>query len=298
MGNIGILPQHRADCASWKSPKRRGKGMENSFRTPCWCTEMVWVVRAPPQPGGHIALLLLPPTQHWGETHTVTHTRTILLRVDTVYFLICLILWCKCSVLLSCGVQGRGWESGTFGLSCGRETEEVRPLSLIYLLFFEGRRSLCYLSLVSARAWNVVFFFSGNAIFVETDHEHIPDSSLSVLLFSPDSCLLRRYNMCLVLADSHVYKVHICVHMCNTRYSSNLLLWLLLMMILVPFLKFQPVFCWFCLFFVPLLVLICCWWIVLQEPKKGRWLLWFFTLSFISGVCGHFNEALFLLLLL
>lgn len=155
---------------------------------------------------------------------------------------------------------------------------------------------LCYLSLVSARAWNVVFFFSGNAIFVETDHEHIPDSSLSVLLFSPDSCLLRRYNMCLVLADSHVYKVHICVHMCNTRYSSNLLLWLLLMMILVPFLKFQPVFCSFCFFFVPLLVLICCWWIVLQEPKKGRWLSWFFTLSFISGVCGHFNEALFLLL--
>lgn len=141
------------------------------------------------------------------------------------------------------------------------------------------------------------FFFLGNAIFVETDHEHIPDSSLSVLLFSPDSCLLRRYNMCLVLADSHVYKVHICVHMCNTRYSSNLLLWLLLMMILVPFLKFQPVFwffvCLFCLFFVPLLVLICCWWIVLQEPKKGRWLLWIFTLSFISGVCGHFNEALF-----
>lgn len=108
VGNIGILPQHRADCASWKSPKRRGKGMENSFRTPCWCREMVCVVRAPPQPGGHIALLLLPPTQHWGETHTVTHTRTILLRVDTVYFLICLILWCKCSVLLSCGVQGRG----------------------------------------------------------------------------------------------------------------------------------------------------------------------------------------------
>lgn len=35
VGNIGILPQHRADCASWKSPKRRGKGMENSFRTPC-----------------------------------------------------------------------------------------------------------------------------------------------------------------------------------------------------------------------------------------------------------------------
>lgn len=82
---------------------------------------------------------------------------------------------------------------------------------------------------------------------------------------NPDSFLLRQYNMCLVLADSHVYKVHICVHMCNTRYSSNLLLWLLLMMILVPFFsrKFQPVF-----FF--LLVLISCRWIVLQELKKGK----------------------------
>lgn len=66
---------------------------------------MVCVVRAPPQSGGHIALLLLPP--HTLEVkRTQSHTLGLFCyELILCYFLICLILWCKCSVLLSCSVQ-------------------------------------------------------------------------------------------------------------------------------------------------------------------------------------------------
>ena len=182
---------------------------------------------------------------------------------------------------------GGGW--GIFGLLGG--TEEVQyqcvcrllSLSFTSLCFCGGRRSLCYS--VSSGSW--LKSWKTKCRFVGTDHKHIPYSSLSVLSFESRFFLVATIqhvsSSCWLTC---IYKVHICVHMCNTRYLSNLLLWLLLMMILVPSWRFQPV-----LF---LLVLISCWWLVLRELKKGRRrLLWLFTISFISGVCRHFNEALF-----
>lgn len=174
--------------------------------------------------------------------------------------MICLILWCTCSVLLWCGVGGG---RGIFGLLGG--TEEVQyqcdcrllSLSFTSLCFCGGRRSLCYS--VSSGSW--LKSWKTKCRFVVTDHKHIPDSSLSVLSFESRFFLvatIRHVSSSCWLTC--IYKVHICVHMCNTRYLSNLLLWLLLMMILVPSWRFQPV-----LF---LLVLISCWWLVLRSLKR------------------------------
>lgn len=77
--------------------------------------------------------------------------------------------------------------------------------------------------------------------FIGTDHKHIPDYSLSVLSFYPDSFLLRQYNMCLVLADSHVYKVHICVHVQYTLFEQSITV-TIIDGDTRPFLKFQPAF--------------------------------------------------------
>ncbi len=248
---------------------------------------IVCVIRVmkPPQSRGCTALLLLPPTHtlRW-NAHFHTHR---LFCYDLILYISWYVWYCGVNVVFCydavCVWRGEGY-FWTFGWDGGGSVSvRLSPsLSLSFTSFcFWGETFSLLPFSRPARDWKI-----GKRRIVGTDHKHIPDYFLSVLSFYPDSFLLRQYNMCLVLADSHVYKVHICVHMCNTRYSSNLLLWLLLMMmILVPFSKFQPVFF--------LVVLISCWWIVLQEIKKGRWLLWFFTLSLISGVCGHFNEALF-----
>lgn len=100
-----------------------------------------------PSPEAPQALLLLPHTLRW-NAHSLSHTQTILLH--TVYFLICLILWCKCSVLLWCGVGWWGWGGGIFGLLGGTEEVQCHLLSpsLLPPSLFEGRRSLCHLSLV------------------------------------------------------------------------------------------------------------------------------------------------------
>lgn len=50
------------------------------------------------------------PHTHWGGMHTFTHTQDYFaIWLNTVYFLICLILWCKCSVLLWCVGEGSFW---------------------------------------------------------------------------------------------------------------------------------------------------------------------------------------------
>lgn len=126
-----------------------------------------------------------------------------------------------------------GWDRG------GSVSVWLSPsLSRFYLLVFL-RGDVLSVTFLSSGSWPKIW---KKAVLLEL----ITSTFLTILClccrFNPDSFLLRQYNMCLVLADSHVYKAHICVHMCNTRYSSNLLLWLLLMMILVPFSKFQPVF--------------------------------------------------------
>lgn len=132
--------------------------------------------------------------------HMHTHFCNII-----VYFLICLILWCTYCVLPWCGVHLGFW---------------VIVISSLFYLLFTGA-TVCYV-LVGV-GWGLIKAD-------RTDHKHIPDYSLSVLSFA--------FRLCLVLADPHVNKVHICVHTCNTHYWSNLLLWLLLKIILV----FSPLF--------------------------------------------------------
>lgn len=169
---------------------------------------------------------------------------------------------------------------GIFGLLSG--TEEVQYqcdchlLSLFYLLLFLRRVVRC-VTLLSSGSWLKI----RNAVLLELITSTFlillcPCCRFSFLFFQ--SFLLQQYNMCLVLADSHVYKVHICVHMCNTRYSSNLLLWLLLIMMMI--LVSAPFFflSWF-------LVDELCWFGCSQELKKGRWLFMILhTLFYFRGL--------------
>lgn len=95
---------------------------------------------------------------------------------------------------------------------------------------------------------------------------------------------------------SHVYKVHICVHNVQYTLSSNLLLWLLLVKYMFPFSEFWPRFIPH--LDLPPLVLISC--RCVQElnkkkEKKGRWHLWYHSLTFWR-VCGHFMKPIFITL--
>lgn len=69
--------------------------------------------------------------------------------MNTVYFLLCLILWCKCSVPLRCGV----WAGGVFlDFWVGQRRFSIRWTVTFSPSFtscvFGGTRFLCYLSLV------------------------------------------------------------------------------------------------------------------------------------------------------
>lgn len=135
-----------------------------------------------PQARGYTALLLLP-TAHTlrRNAHFHTHTDYFATWVNTVYFLICLILWCTCSVLLWCGVGGGvffGLVGGTGGGGSDSAWRSPLSLSLLPPCVFEGRRSLCDLSPV-----RLVTEKLEKCRFVGTDHKHIPDYSLSVLSF-------------------------------------------------------------------------------------------------------------------
>lgn len=132
-----------------------------------------------PQARGYTALLSLP-TAHTlrRNAHFHTHTDYFATWVNTVYFLICLILWCTCSVLLWCGVGGGVF----FGLLGGTEEAQIQrdchlSLSLFYLLVFLRGDVLSVTSLPSG-SW-----LKNWKNFVGTDHKHIPDYSLSVLSF-------------------------------------------------------------------------------------------------------------------
>lgn len=190
------------------------------------------------------------------------HTQTILLH-ELILYISWYVWYCGVHVVSCYDAVLGGGGRGIFGLLGG--TEEVQyqcdcrllSLSFTSLCFCGGRRSLCYS--VSSGSW--LRSWKTKCRFVGTDHKHIPDSSLSVLSFESRFFLvatIRHVSSSCWLTC--IYKVHICVHMCNTRYLSNLLLWLLLMMILVPSWRFQPV-----LF---LLVLISCWWLVLRSLKR------------------------------
>lgn len=111
--------------------------------------------------------------------------------------------------------------------------------------------------------------------FVGTDHKHIPDYSLSVPSFYPDSFLLRQYNMCLILSDSHVYKsAYMCTHVQYTLFEQSITV-TIIDDYTCPFFELSA--CFFFSSWFPVDELCC------KSLKKGKWLLWFFTLSFISG---------------
>lgn len=148
------------------------------------------------------------------HTHTYTHrhkgemhifTQTVLLQ-----YCIFLYVW-YCGVhVLSCYEAVWGGR-GSFGLlGWSQVKRHLLFLSLFYLLVFLRSDSLLQFSsgLKLPRG-------GGKTSFLGTDHKHIPGYSLCCHL-NPDAFLLRWY-MCPVLANSHVYKVHICVHTCNTQ---------------------------------------------------------------------------------
>lgn len=60
-------------------------------------------------------------------------------------------------------------------------------------------------------------------------------STFPDLLCSMLSCCDNTKVCILTVCYTRVYRVHICVHMCNTRYLSNLLLWLLIIKYCCPF---------------------------------------------------------------
>lgn len=149
--------------------------------------------------------------------------------------------------------------------------ETPPPLSLFYLLVFLRGDSLLHFS----SGWNFLAVEGKHVVSSGSDHKHIPDYSLCCHS-NPDSFLLRY--MCPVLANSHVYNVHICVHTCNTQA-----------------IYYCDYYCFFFVFF-QLIVLIpvriflvdglCC------RSLKGT-VTRFFTRAVVSGVCGHFNEDIF-----
>lgn len=221
-----------------------------------------------------------PTHTHTEVECTLSHTLKTILLYDLILYISWYVWYCGVNVVSCYDALGRGLSGyfWTFEWDRGGSVSVwlSPPLSLLPPPVFEESRSLCYPSLVRLVTEN------SKRRFVGTDHKHIPDSSLSVLSFFFSfffqSFLLQQYNMCLVLADSHVYKVHICVHMCNTRYSSNLLLWLLLIMMMI--LVSAPFFflSWF-------LVDELCWFGCSQELKKGRWLFMILhTLFYFRGL--------------
>lgn len=60
-------------------------------------------------------------------------------------------------------------------------------------------------------------------------------STFPDLLCSFNAFMLRQYKGVYTNCYTRVYRVHICVHMCNTHYLSNLLLWLLIIKNCCPF---------------------------------------------------------------
>lgn len=60
-------------------------------------------------------------------------------------------------------------------------------------------------------------------------------STFPDFLRSFNAFMLRQYKGVYTNCYTRVYRVHICVHMCNTRYLSNLLLWLLIIKHCCPF---------------------------------------------------------------
>lgn len=211
--------------------------------------------------------------------HTFTHTQDYFaIWLNTVYFLICLILWCKCSVLLWCVGEGSFWVFLDFWVGQRRFSISVTVTSSLSFTSscFWGESFAVLPFSHPARDWKFETPFCWN--WSQAHSWFFSVRAVVFLFFFFQSFLLQQYNMCLVLADSHVYKVHICVHMCNTRYSSNLLLWLLLIMMMI--LVSAPFFflSWF-------LVDELCWFGCSQELKKGRWLFMILhTLFYFRGL--------------
>lgn len=71
-------------------------------------------------------------TLRWNAHFSQTHTDYFATQVNTVNFFICLILWCKCSVLLWCGVCVGG---GGLDFWLGQRRFSMWDCHLLYLFY-------------------------------------------------------------------------------------------------------------------------------------------------------------------
>lgn len=233
----------------------------------------------------HIHTLSKVKNAHFTPTHR-------LFCYNTVYFLICLILWCKCSVLLWCGAGGWRGSRGTPGWFRGGSVSvwASPPLSLFTsLCFLEGWRSPLLPFSGRAPDWKICGVKQKNAVLMEL----ITSTFLTILCLccrlNPDSFLVRQYNMCLVLA--HMYIKCISVY---TRAIHAIKQSITVTIIDNIHVSFFRVLAPFYFHFFPLLVPISCR-CVQSLKKKGRWHLWL-SLSYIWRVCGHFMKPFFITL--
>lgn len=100
----------------------------------------------------------------------------------------------------------------------------VRSFNLTFLTSFLS------LSLISSLSFLSIFWSYWYAEVIWNYQSTFPD-----LLCSFNAFMLRQYKGVYSNCYTRVYRVHICVHMCNTRYLSNLLLWLLIIKNCCPF---------------------------------------------------------------
>lgn len=224
-------------------------------------------------------------TTHTTVKRTFSHTLTIFTTwLNTVYFLICLILWCNCSVLLWLVYSGGGVGDFLFffffsfflvDLRVGQRRFSISATVTfsVFPLPLSWRAELSRLNNLKMQ------FFCLFVCFVGTDHKHIPDYSLSVLSFYPDSFLLRQDNMCLILSDSHVYKsAYMCTHVQYTLFEQSITV-TIIDDYTCPFFELSVRF--FLLFpSCPDFLLMNC---VCESLKREGDSCDFFTLSFISG---------------
>lgn len=164
-------------------------GYKHTVQTNLGISQWWSVVCAPVQRRPLLTDLYKP---HTTEKRTFsTHLDSFATWANAVYFLICLILWCKCGVLLWHGGGGfPGVSGGIFRMGLRRRSSigvSVTFSPFFYLLLFVTEKS------------------SGVLVW-RRSQAHSWLCSVRAVVFYPNAFLLQQYDACLVLADSHVDK--------------------------------------------------------------------------------------------